>query len=316
MHKQTERETMGPRAVGGVRENGQQSSQGRRRLQRIVRDPGVQIRDMSATPVRPPAPKPQAQEKPTRLAPELVNRAAPTSQEGVQFQCTECDMMVGEADPYCPFCGAIFSDGPLSQPEGDAVEEAESTEEPEAPKPPRPQEREETVRPGRFDVFGMMNSRGKARDLLYQEALKGFAGSARLLEEIEHQISDVSSLGNDTTRPRRLMSSAWEACRDGDWSLVSALARQTEDAMAPNIPALVRSELARARECLMEAKLTGRDTSDYLLRMKAAMHSLKAGDDDEALRITKELMDLLREDSVSWRDGRPSPARDPLRSGT
>ncbi|MEW5747791.1 MAG: hypothetical protein AB1793_03240 [Candidatus Thermoplasmatota archaeon] len=312
MHRQNGRETTGPRAAGGGPKDGKQSSGGRRRLQRIVRDPGVQIRDVSSAPSRPAPPRQAAQERPAQLAPELVNPAAASRDEGVRFQCTECDMMVRESDPYCPFCGVIFADGPMSQRE----EPAEAGEEPEPPRPPRPQEREETVRPGKFDVFGMMNSRGKARDLLYQEAMKGFAGSARLLEEIEHQISDVSALGNDTTRPRRLMSSAWEACRDGDWNLVSALARQTEDSMAPSIPALVRSELSKARECLMEAKLAGRDTSDYLLRMKAAMHCLKAGDDDEALRLTKELMDLLREDSVSWREGRPPAPRDPLRSGT
>lgn len=312
MHRQNERETPKPRSTDLIREGAQSPDGGRRRLQRIVRDPGLRIRDVSAVAPPPVAPRSASQEKPAQLSPELVIPATGGQDEGVQFQCTECDMMVRESDPYCPFCGAIFADGPMSDPE----EPVEAGEEPEAPEPPRPQDREEYVRPGKFDVFGMMNSRGRARDLLYQEAMKGFAGSARLLEEIEHQISDVSSLGTDTTRPRRLMSSAWEACRDGDWNLVSALARQTEDAMAPSIPALVRSELAKAREYLMDAKLSGRDASDYLLRMKAAMHCLKAGDDDEALRITKELMDLLREDSVSWRDGRPAAPRAPLRSGT
>jgi hypothetical protein len=312
MHRHTERETLEPHATAPSG-NGKQSSGGRRRLQRIVRDPGVKIRDMSAPPARAPSPRQHAKEKPAQLAPELVNPAAAAPDEGVRFQCTECDMLVRESDPYCPFCGAIFADGPLSTSEEPA--EDEGRREPEPPSPPRPHERGEVIRPGKFDVFGMMNSRGKARDLLYQEAMKGFAGSARLLEEIEHQISDVSALGNDTTRPRRLMSSAWEACRDGDWTLVSALARQTEDSMAPSIPALVRSELSKAREFLMDAKLAGRDTSDYLLRMKAAMHSLKAGDDDEALRVTKELIDLLREDSVSWREGKPPAPRDPLRAG-
>lgn len=311
MHKDIERETPKSRPMDGFREGGQSSDGTRRRLQRIVRDPGMRIRDVSEE-APPMAPQPAVQGKPSQLSPELVNPAAAAQDAGVQFQCTECDMMVRESDPYCPFCGAIFADGPLSDPE----EEVEAAEAPEPPKPSRPLEREEHVRPGKFDVFGMINSRGRARDLLYQEAMKGFAGSARLLEEIEHQISDVSSLGTDTTRPRRLMSSAWEACRDGDWTLVSALARQTEDAMAPNIPALVRSELAKAREHLMDAKLAGRDASEYLLRMKAAMHCLKAGDDDEALRITKELMDLLREDSISWREGRPSAPKSPLRSGT
>jgi hypothetical protein len=286
MQKLSDRETLKSRSTVGAGNNGQALNGGRRRLQRIVRDPGLKIRDVSGVAAPPKAPVQMSQQKAAHLSPELVNPAAAAPDAGVQFQCTECDMMVKESDPYCPFCGVIFSDGPLSS----GGEAAEASEEPEAP---RPKEREELVRPGKFDVFGMINTRGRARDLLYQEAMKGFAGSARLLEEIEHQISDVSSLGTDTTRARRLMSSAWEACRDGDWNLVSALAQQTEDAMAPSIPALVRSELAKAREYLMGAKMAGHDASDYLLRMKAAMHCLKSGDDDEALRITKELMDLL-----------------------
>jgi hypothetical protein len=35
--------------------------------------------------------------------------------------------------------------------------------------------------------------------------------------------------------------------------------------------------------------------------VKNAMQSLRADDPDEALRVTKGLMDSLREDSVSWR---------------
>lgn len=282
---------------------------GRRRLQRIVRDPGLTIRDMSETPRRPSTPEPRAPPRPAQLSPELVIPMAIPSDGEVQFQCTECDMMVKESDPYCPFCGAIFADGPMSSPEEAEVEADEApTLVHEAPI-----ERGEFFTPEKFDVFGMLRTKGRARELLYQEAVKGFAGSARLLEEIEHEISDISSLGTDTTRARRLMSSAWEACREGNWNLVSALARQTEEAIAPNIPSLVRSELARAREHLMAAKAAGHDTSDYLLRMKAAMHCLKSGDDDEALRLTKELMDLLRHDSVSWRLG-ASGTRNPTLS--
>jgi hypothetical protein len=221
--------------------------------------------------------------------------AAPAAEdEGVLFQCTECDMIVKESDPYCPFCGAIFADGPLA--DESVVEEAAET-----PAMEKPTERQEFVKPERFDVFALLRARSRSRDLLYQEALNGFAGSARLLEEIERLISDVSSMGTDTTRARRLVGSAWEACREGDWSLVSALARQTEELMSPSIPDLVRSELSRAREYLTDAKVAGIDISRYVLRMKSAMHALQSDDPDEALRLTKELMDVLREDSVRYR---------------
>lgn len=302
MFNRNGREASKPRSSAGADRNGQALDNGKRRLQRIVRDPPLRVRDVSGEMIQTDAPKAVVEPQAARLSPQLVNPAAAASDGGVQFQCTDCDMMVKESDPYCPFCGAIFADGPLSP--DDAAAEAS-----EMPESPRPKVREEPVRPEKFDVFGMMNARGRARELLYLEAAKGFAGAARLLEEIERLISDVSSLGTDTTRARRLMSSAWEACREGDWSMVSALAQQTEQTMAPSIPSLVRSELAKAREHLMDARTAGRETSEYLLRMKAAMHCLKSGDDDEALRLTKELMDLLREDSISWRDGRPPASR-------
>lgn len=292
------------RSAAGAAGDGQAPNGSRRYLQRIVRDPGSSDRDVPGR-TSPQGPSGFVEQKAAHLSPQLVNPAAAVPDAGVQFQCTECDMMVKESDPYCPFCGAVFADGPFSS-------EDEAAEASERPESPGPREREEFVRPGKFDVLGMMNNKGRARELLYQEATNGFAGSARLLEEIEHLISDVSSLGTDTTRARRLMSGAWEACRDGNWYLVSALARQTEEAVAPSIPALVRSELAKAREHLMVARSAGKDVSDYVLRMKAAMHCLKAGDDDEALRLTKELMDLLREDSVAWREGASPASRNSL----
>jgi hypothetical protein len=189
----------------------------------------------------------------------------------IQYQCTSCDMMVSASDAYCPFCGAIFADAPTSEEVAEAdVEEAHDEE-------------------------------AEDRELLYAEALKVFTGSARLLEDIELLITEVTALGSDTTKARRLMSSAWEACREGDWPLVSALAKQTADMMSPSIPELVRMELGKARNLIVEAKSWGADTSRYMVTMKSAMNALHKDDLDEALRLTKELLDALREDSTAWK---------------
>ena len=237
--------------------------------------------------------------KEATLSPRLVNPASVPQDDSPLFQCTECDMIVKESDPYCPFCGAIFADGILG-------EQAES--ESELHEPPawettveKPARREPMVRPEKFDLFSLLGTRSRSKELLYREALRGFPGSARLLEEIEHLISDISSLGTDTTKVRRMMGSAWEAARDGDWHLVTALAHQTEEMVAPSIPDLVRSEIARARTHLAEAKSLGVDISQYVLQIKSAVQALHANDPDEALRITKELVDSMREDSISWK---------------
>ncbi|OGS41867.1 MAG: hypothetical protein A3K67_08060 [Euryarchaeota archaeon RBG_16_62_10] len=267
----------------------------RKKLQRILRAPDMRSQGLSGG-VSPTGPRRMSEQlKEATLSPKLVNPASVVPQdEGPLFQCTECDMIVRESDPYCPFCGAIFADGPLAP-------GAEADEPGWERGAERPAAKEPMARPEMFDIFSLLKTRSRSKDMLYQEALKGFAGSARLLEEIEHLISDISSLGTDTTRARRLMGSAWEACRDGDWHLVSTLARQTEEVVSPSIPDLVRAQIAVARERLTEAKAAGTEISPYVLRIKNAMQALHADDPDEALRLTKELMDSLREDSLLWR---------------
>jgi hypothetical protein len=227
--------------------------------------------------------------KEAMLSPRLVNPVSVPQDDSPLFQCTECDMIVKESDPYCPFCGAIFADGAMADEAEPGCEHEE------------PARREPMVRPEKFDLFSLLNARSRSKELLYREALRGFPGSARLLEEIERLISDISSLGTDTIKVRRMMGSAWEAARDGDWHLVTALAHQTEEMVAPSIPDLVRSEITRARTHLAEAKALGIDISQYVLQIKSAVQALHANDPDEALRITKELVDSMREDSISWK---------------
>jgi hypothetical protein len=271
-----------------------QREKSRQRLQRTLRSlPSDSYEPRRPDPVREYANLYETEEVATAASEERIQNASEQPAE-VQYQCTSCDMMVSSSDSYCPFCGAIFADEPSAEDADEmpleTVDAGASVEEEERYKPPE-----------RFDVLSMMKPRAKSRELLYAEALHGFAGSARLLEEIESVISEVSSLGTDTLKARRLITDAWEACRDGDWPLVSALAKQTEELISPSIPDLVRGELAKARNLIVEAKAQGTDTSQYIVMMKSAMSALHGNDVDEALRITKQLLDSLREDSAMWK---------------
>jgi hypothetical protein len=282
-----------------VRGNSSQPDLYQRRLQRILKGSELTDQNLSGGVAPFEQERMSDQMKSATLSPKLMNPSSVTEDEGPLFQCTECDMIVKESDPYCPFCGAIFADGPLAE----HVEEVRSLGSPPAEHPPieKPTNREPFVRPEKFDVFSLIERGSKVHDLMYQEALRGFSGSTRLLEDIERLISNISALGNDTSAARRMMSSAWEACRDGNWNLASTLAKQTEALVEPSIPDLVRSEIARARDYLTRAKASGIDISSYVTRVKSAMAALHSGDPDEALRITKELMDSIREDSISWK---------------
>ena len=290
-----------------------QADQYRRKLQRILRNTEIDRQNLSGGRSLNNGRRMTEELKEATLSPKLVNPTYAQEDNEPLFQCTECDMIVKGSDPYCPFCGAIFADGPMAEevveeeviePEVEAPEaEAPVVETPkiEKPKVEYKAHKEEVVVPEMFDIFSMLKTGSRSKELMYQEASKSFAGSARLLEELEHLVCDIGSLGSDTTRARRLIGSAWEACRDGNWNLAIALARQTEEIVEPNIPDLVRFEVARARDMLTDAKESGNDISEYVLRIKNTMSALRQGDPDEALRLTKELMDSIREDSVSWR---------------
>ena len=266
----------------------------RQRLQRTLRSLPSEPRPSSEH--KKPAPSPPRGWEEQTVSPSegSIGQGLEAPQD-VQYQCTSCDMMVSASDSYCPFCGAIFADGP------------ERSEEP-AEEPEGHADAEDSPKgaPTRFDVFSLVRPKVKSRELLYAEAMHGFAGSARLLEEIELMITEVSAIGCETKRARRLVSDAWEACREGDWPLVSALARQTEELVAPSVPDLVRTELAKARNLVVEAKMRGVETSKYIVMMKAAMGALHREDIDGALHATKQLMDLLREDASMI--GRAAPS--------
>ena len=279
--------------------NGSESQEERyrKKLQRILRAADAQPPNLSGAVSPLEQRRMSEQRKAATLAPRLVNPSTVDEDDSPLFQCTECDMIVKGSDPYCPFCGAIFADGPMAEEQPVEALEGES----DKPVVEKPIRREPMVKPEKFDIFSIINAKPLSKDMLYLEARKGFSGSARLLEEIERMISEISSIGTDTSRARRLIGSAWEACRDGDWNLVQTLARQTEDLVAPSIPELVRSQIAHARKVLTDAKTSGVDIAPYVLQVKSAMSALHANNPDEALRITKELMDALREDSVTWK---------------
>ncbi len=292
-------ERMTTRNKGTQEGSSDEVDQNQRKLQRILRNHefGNQSVSGGVSPFEPR--RMNERTKDAVLSPRLVNPTSVPEDDVPLFQCTQCDMIVKGSDPYCPFCGAIFADGPMADRPQEARPDSRSSV--ERPMVDSPARKEPMARPEMFDIFSMLKTGSRSRDLMYKEAMRGFNGSARLLEEIEHLVSDISSLGSDTSKARRLISSAWEACRDGNWNLATTLARQTEELMEPNIPSLVRSEIARARELLTDAKMAGVDISGYVIRVKSAMASLHSGDSDDALRITKELMDSLREDSVSWK---------------
>src|SRR5512137_2006903 len=123
--------------------NSTEADRSRRKLQRILRTGEMANPNLSGGVAPFEQGRMSEQKKSAFLAPSIVNPPS-VQEEGPLFQCTECDMIVKETDPYCPFCGAIFADS--APPKEDRIPIPASRQERTLPKEPM-------VRPERFDIF-------------------------------------------------------------------------------------------------------------------------------------------------------------------
>lgn len=152
----------------------------------------------------------------------------------------------------------------------------------------------------RFDVFSLRSRDRADHDRLYAEAATGAVGAARLLETVERLLRDSESLGLEISATRRLMREAWEAHRNRDWNLVTVLARQSEAELLPNVSRLIELQLSRIRDLISRGKARGAQVEPFILQLKLAYGALRLGQLDEALAITRQLVEDFRDASVNW----------------
>src|SRR5512136_294973 len=155
-----------PSSNGSTRNSAQQdmseAEKYRRKLQRILRAADGDTAHLSGGVSPNEQRRMSEQRKAAMLAPRLLNPTAAQEDDSPLFQCTECDMIVKESDPYCPFCGAIFADSPLTERDEPAVAG-------ERPLVDRPVHREEMVRPEKFDLFSLIRTRSRSHEMLFEE---------------------------------------------------------------------------------------------------------------------------------------------------
>jgi len=277
-----------------------------RRIQRVAR-PGLAIREVVLEDVPPPLP-PLRPRLPTAASPaaDYARPKVPTRPRApfrprpseTVFQCGQCDMLVPESAPICQYCGARFEGVVESEParpqvltsEPGAREEQSEDARPVAPGPP----------PGRFDVFTLRAHDRADHDRLYAEAATGAVAAARLLEAVERLIRDSESLGLEISATRRLMREAWEAHRNRDFNLVTVLAHQSEAELLPNVSRLIELQLARVRDLVARGKTRGAEVEPFVYQLKLAYGALRLGQLDEALAITRDLVESIRDAAVGW----------------
>jgi len=220
------------------------------------------------------------------------------------FMCGRCDMLVGEADRTCQFCGAEFMEqsqeeggpryprppGPGDEigPEGDSVR-------PPSSRDLRPYRQQSTAT--RVDVLSMLTD-GRSR--LGVEHLSGgssfaFANYARVLRRIENIINEANDFGAETEEARRMLLAAWKACHEGKWNRALHLADESRRVLAPGVTHLVQGQISCLREAIIEMKRKGRIVTPLVIEIKTIQRALDDLKIDDAIKLTKELIAEIKQ---------------------
>jgi len=246
----------------------------------------------------------------------------------VYFQCGMCDMLVGEKDNCCPFCGSEFEDNEydgimkrqeddtsfeaeesretlrdidqsIERPDSELIDELEREGEREAMSKKSTDEKpEDEDGSKKVDVLGMMYE-GKGYQSSGQSGgartSSGFSQAARLLQKMENVVDKASAFGVETNDARKLLVAAWKACEEGNWNIVTSLAEETKRALVPNVSNLIREQVFSLREVILDLRFQGMDVTPQITKMKLIR---KAMDDirlDDAIELTKQLIDETRD---------------------
>ena len=248
-----------------------------------------------------------------------------TEEPSVYFQCGMCDMLVGEDDSTCPFCGAEFSDDDEAfEAELEPIEEREEIIESDIPpEERRPEMPDEVLQPepdiGLAEQDNNLSLEEPAQELfddqedsqkvnVVEMALKGksgngggstktssFSKSASLLQKMEKIVDKAGAFGAETNDARRLLVAAWKACEEGNWNIVTSLAEETKKALVPNVADMVKREVSTLREVILDMKFKGANVNSQITKIKfirKAMDNFQIG---LAIELTKELIDETRE---------------------
>jgi hypothetical protein len=225
------------------------------------------------------------------------------------FMCGRCDMLVGEGDKVCQFCGAEFieqdqgEDGPRS-PELPSPEDGVDPECDSIRPPSRELQSYGKQQTTRVDVLSML---ADGRSRLGVEHLAGgssfaFANYARVLRRIENIINEANDFGAETEEARRMLLAAWKACHEGKWNRALHLADESRKVLAPGVTHLVQGQISCLREAIIEMKRRGRIVTPLVIEIKTIQRALDDLKIDDAIRLTKELIAEIKQAQMQLLD--------------
>jgi hypothetical protein len=211
------------------------------------------------------------------------------------FICGRCDMIVGEDDNVCEFCGAEFDD--VDEPAGEEHDIVSPEGEFDEVQPERAAGRSRSQQdPGKVDVIAMF---GDGRSQLESEHFVGggsamFLSFARLLRSVENTIFEAEEFGVDTVDAKGKLLAAWKACHEGSWGKAKQLAEESKLALAPGVSSIVREQVSCFREALVEMKRGGKQVSSFVIDLRTIQDALDDVRLDDAIALTKVITTKMR----------------------
>ncbi len=114
-----------------------------------------------------------------------------------------------------------------------------------------------------------------------------FQEARRMLTELENTVMDAEYFFMDVSRPKELLEDAKQAAETGDWNTAGIFAREGLELMDSILPEMIKKEMKKARNILLEAKMEGRDISKGISILKHASIASKSGNSGDALKYIK-----------------------------
>jgi hypothetical protein len=228
------------------------------------------------------------------------------------FMCGRCDMLVGENDRICQFCGAEFMTDEESLAHSDDGEVRPGADIVDTPLSRGSISSQQHTNAKRVDVLSMLSD-GRSR--LGVEHLAGgssfaFSNYARVLEKIENIINEANDFGAETDEARRMLLAAWKACHEGKWNRAMRLADESRRILAPGVTHLIQGQISCLREAIIEMKRKGKIVTPLVIEIKTIQRALDDLKMDDAIMLTKALIAEIKQAQMHLIDNMESEPAD------
>jgi hypothetical protein len=109
-----------------------------------------------------------------------------------------------------------------------------------------------------------------------------------MYEALEKLILNSERFYLDVREPRKLLNEARDAGESGDWSTMGILSRKGREELNKALPEMLKVELRKAKQTLLDAKSNGKDVTAMVKILKDAGASMKREKYEDALeRLTE-----------------------------